>query len=159
MKVLVFSDSHGNVSNMVAAVERQAPDMVIHLGDCWQDGERLQMAFPQLPLEQVNGNCDRCPQGVWEKYIAIGARTALLCHGHTFGVKHGYGAAIEAAQKAGVDLLLFGHTHCADLDQIGPLYLMNPGSVGDPYRGSYGLIELNDKGGIECRIIPNEREE
>ena len=135
MKVVVFSDSHGNVSNMIAAVERQKPDLAIHLGDCWQDGERLSMAFPRLPLEQVNGNCDRFSQGVWERLIAVGGRTALICHGHTYGVKSGYGAAIGAAQRAGVDLLLFGHTHRAEVQRIGPLWLMNPGSVGEPFRG------------------------
>lgn len=157
MKIVVFSDSHGNVSNMIAAVERQAPDMAIHLGDCWEDGDRLRMAFPQLPLEQVNGNCDFRPQGVWEKYIALGSRTALICHSHTFGVKSGYGAAIEAAKKAGVDVLLFGHTHSAVVERMGPLWLMNPGSVGDPLWGSYGVITVDERG-IDCRVVPNEKE-
>jgi hypothetical protein len=144
---------------MIAAVERQAPDMAIHLGDCWQDGERLRMAFPQLPMEQVNGNCDRFPQGVWEKHILVGSKTALICHGHTYRVKSGYGAAVSAAQKAGVDLLLFGHTHRAAVERIGSLHLMNPGSVGDRLQGSYGMILIDSQGGVECRIMPNEREE
>ena len=38
MKVLVLSDSHGNIFNMIQAVEREAPRMVFHLGDCWRDG-------------------------------------------------------------------------------------------------------------------------
>lgn len=36
MKVLVFSDSHGNLDNMVRAVEREGAetlDTIIHLGD------------------------------------------------------------------------------------------------------------------------------
>lgn len=55
MKVLVLSDSHGNIANMVQAVERESPRMVFHLGDCWRDGERLHDRFPELPLEQVPG--------------------------------------------------------------------------------------------------------
>ena len=35
-RILVLSDSHGNVNNMVTAVGRLHPDMIIHLGDCWQ---------------------------------------------------------------------------------------------------------------------------
>lgn len=158
MKILVFSDSHGNVSNMAAAVERQAPDLVLHLGDCWQDADRLRMAFPGLPMEQVNGNCDFMPKGVWEKCISAGGKNILLCHGHTYGVKAGYDTAIAAARRLGVDLLLFGHTHQAVTEQAGPLTLMNPGSVGDPLRGSYGLLLLDGRGGMECRIVPNERE-
>ena len=33
-KVLVLSDSHGNVGNMIRAVKREEPDMILHLGDC-----------------------------------------------------------------------------------------------------------------------------
>ena len=50
MKVLVLSDSHGNIFNMIQAVEREAPRMVFHLGDCWRDGERLHDRFPELPF-------------------------------------------------------------------------------------------------------------
>ena len=48
MKVLVLSDSHGNVSNMIRAVEREAPRMILHLGDCWRDAERLRDRFPEI---------------------------------------------------------------------------------------------------------------
>ena len=58
MKYLVLSDSHGNVDNMARAVEREKPDGIIHLGDCWRDAEELHELFPRLPLEQVPGNCD-----------------------------------------------------------------------------------------------------
>lgn len=40
-RILVLSDSHGNVNNMVTAVSRLHPDMIIHLGDCWADAEQL----------------------------------------------------------------------------------------------------------------------
>ena len=33
-RILVLSDSHGNVNNMVTAVGRLHPDMIIHLGRC-----------------------------------------------------------------------------------------------------------------------------
>ena len=46
MKYLVLSDSHGNVDNMVRAVEREKPDGIIHLGDCWRDAEELNELFP-----------------------------------------------------------------------------------------------------------------
>ena len=49
MKYLVLSDSHGNVDNMVRAVEREKPDGIIHLGDCWRDAEELHELFPRLP--------------------------------------------------------------------------------------------------------------
>ena len=41
MKYLVLSDSHGNVDNMVRAVELVKPQGIIHLGDGWRDVEEL----------------------------------------------------------------------------------------------------------------------
>ena len=67
MKYLVLSDSHGNVDNMVRAVEREKPDGIIHLGDCWRDaeeqhelahsgaGEPAQL-LPEPVLDQTVGN-------------------------------------------------------------------------------------------------------
>ena len=37
MTILVLSDSHGNVGNMIRAVEQVQPDQVLHLGDCQRD--------------------------------------------------------------------------------------------------------------------------
>ena len=60
-RILVLSDSHGNVNNMIYAVKETDPDMIIHLGDCWTDAARLKTKFPHIPMEQVPGNCD-CSQ-------------------------------------------------------------------------------------------------
>ena len=58
MKLLVLSDSHGNVDNMVLAVERTHPDWILHLGDVVRDGDALHSRFPEIPFAQVSGNCD-----------------------------------------------------------------------------------------------------
>ena len=58
MKILVFSDSHGNEDNMIRAVERERPftlDAIVHLGDGWRDAEALHRLYPRIPLEQVAG--------------------------------------------------------------------------------------------------------
>lgn len=54
MKYLVLSDSHGNVDNMVRAVELVKPHGIIHLGDGWRDAEELRELFPACRLS-------RCP--------------------------------------------------------------------------------------------------
>jgi putative phosphoesterase len=88
-RILVLSDSHGNVNNMVTAVGRLHPDMIIHLGDCWADAEQLHRKFPMTVMEQVPGNCD-CRQEVQERILLIEGKKILICHGHTFNVKAGY---------------------------------------------------------------------
>ena len=146
MKILVLSDSHGNISNMLQAVEREQPRMVFHLGDCWRDGERLHSRLPDLPFEQVVGNCDFRGIRPVEKLVFLEDRRVLLCHGHTYGVKSGMGGAIAAARAQGVDALLFGHTHEAFCDLLEDLWVMNPGSIGSLLSPTYGIIRITEAG-------------
>ena len=43
---------------MLAAIEEQKPDMVLHLGDYVRDAEAIAAYFPALDLRYVRGNCD-----------------------------------------------------------------------------------------------------
>lgn len=131
MKYLVLSDSHGNVDNMVRAVELVKPQGIIHLGDGWRDVEELRELFPSLPLEQVPGNCDF-------------GRFEALEHGHTLGVKTGLLRAQYRALEMNADILLFGHTHVPLVDAASRPMMMNPGSIGDPRRPTYGVLEFRD---------------
>ena len=143
MKILVFSDSHGNLENMVQAVEREQPRMIFHLGDGWRDAQRLQDRFPDIPLEQVPGNCDFMKKEEPERLLVIKGRRILLCHGHTLGVKYSLVQAMETAREKDLDLFLFGHTHDALVDRRGKTWLMNPGSIGD-FHPSYGIVTIEE---------------
>ncbi len=151
MKILVFSDSHGNREDMVLAVEAQRPDAVFHLGDCWRDAEDIACAFPNLPLYQVPGNCDWFQvDGVpTEKVVILGRVRFMLCHGHVFGVKSGYSTAVDRARRAEADVLLCGHTHRPYFEQFGSVQVFNPGSVRDG--GTYGVITV-ENGMASCSV-------
>lgn len=58
MRILVLSDSHGNVDNMARAVELTAPDRVLHLGDCQRDLTACGGGSRRCPWRGVRGNCD-----------------------------------------------------------------------------------------------------
>ena len=146
MRILVMSDSHGGVGNMVRCVELTEPDCVIHLGDCLRDAERLQERFPRLTIITVPGNCDYGSFDEPERLIELGGKRILMMHGHTRGVKYDIQRAVYAAREVGADVLLFGHTHRPLVDFDGKLYVMNPGTVGG--RGNsatYGIITINDR--------------
>ena len=78
-RVLVLSDSHGNLNNMIYAVKTVSPELIIHLGDCWADATLLQKKFPNIPMEQVPGNCD-CTQEFAERVLLIEGKSVLICH-------------------------------------------------------------------------------
>ena len=144
-KILVLSDSHGNVNNMVTAVRNTHPDQIIHLGDCWVDAEKLHQQFPMIMMEQVPGNCDGSQEPV-ERILLIEGKRILICHGHTFNVKAGYLNLEYAAEERRVDAALFGHTHRVFYDKHNRVSYMNPGSIGSPPYGvpaSYGILQVD----------------
>lgn len=150
MKILVFSDSHGEQEDMILTVEAEQPDAVFHLGDVWRDGEELEYAFPNLLIYQVPGNCDWRMDGYpTERTVELGGVRFLLCHGHVFGVKSGYSTAVSRARLAGADVLLCGHTHDPFYQDYGGLQLLNPGST--RYSHTYGRI-LVETGIAACSI-------
>lgn len=153
MKVLIFSDSHGNLGNMVSMVEKLRPDLILHLGDGWRDAEELRHAYPDIPLEQVPGNCDACAGGPVERVLTLQGRRIFFCHGHTLAVKAGLGPLLRRAEELEADVALFGHTHQPDRGQVGQMLWMNPGSVGS-WRPSCGLLELEADGTIRDRLLP-----
>ena len=106
MKILVFSDSHGNEDNMIRAVERERPstlDAIVHLGDGWRDAEALHRLYPRIPLEQVPGNCDLGRFEESERVVFFGDCRVLLCHGHTLGVKSSLLRASYEARERGAE--------------------------------------------------------
>lgn len=144
MKVLVVSDSHGKVDNLIRAVELTHPDYVLHLGDCQRDLEKLRQTFPMLPMEGVPGNCDygSCDQP--ERLIELGGVRILMLHGHTRGVKSDVMRAVWTARECGAQVLLFGHTHRPMVDNDGALLVLNPGAAGDPLRPTCGLLTIKN---------------
>ena len=144
MKILVVSDSHGAVENLRRAVERERPELALHLGDGWHDAEALRRRYPELPLEQVPGNCDFRNAGTAVRVLELEGKRVMLCHGHTLGVKSGLGILLREAQERGADVALFGHTHKPFVELRGGVLLFNPGSIGDYRRPTYGTLLVGD---------------
>ena len=144
MDILVLSDSHGAVAPMVRAVELAIPDLILHLGDRWRDGERLRDRFPDIPLEQVPGNCDFLSDAPTEQLLVLGGKRILMCHGHTYRVKTSLLLAGFAAEEQQLDLFLFGHTHRPLVDRRGRTLFLNPGSIGDAVRPFYATVTIRD---------------
>ena len=133
---------------MYAAIDRHDPHQVIHLGDLMDDAEEVARHYPATPFCLVPGNCDGWTADPIKKQITLRGKSILLSHGHRWGVKRGYAAAIANARVVGADILLFGHTHVPECEQLEDgLWMMNPG----PARSSYGLIEIED-GTISCTL-------
>ena len=153
MKILVLSDSPGNLEHMVQAVEKEQPRMILHLGDCWPDAERLRRRFPHIPLEQVPGNCDYRSAQEAERLLFIEDKRVMICHGHTLGMKQSLLRAGYKSEEENLDLLLFGHTHLPMVDLRGKTWFVNPGSIGDYFRPFYAVVTI-ENGKIDAHTYP-----
>lgn len=154
MKILVFSDSHGELSFMENVVRRECPDQIFHLGDHDRDAEDLERMFPKIPIAAVRGNCDYYSFTPETRLIRLGGCHFFLCHGHTFGVKTSYLRAAYAALEKRADFLLCGHTHEPYLEENEDMCLtiLNPGSCGFSYP-TYGRVTLEPGKRPEARLI------
>jgi hypothetical protein len=145
LKIIVLSDSHGDVANMVSVIEREIPDLVLHLGDHYADAEELTWAYPELTIYKVPGNCDWHCHAANEQKVTIEGVSMLLCHGHEYGVKYGLSDLAWHAHEAGVTYALFGHTHQAHSEKRNGVWLCNPGSCSSmSAHPTYGVLDVED---------------
>ena len=148
MRILVMSDSHGCINNMLYAADKESPDMILHTGDCISDCKDVTRMYPEIPLRSVRGNCDRGYKGLDIDEFVLEDKRFMMTHGHLFGVKMGLTNIKNAALERGVDILLFGHTHMQYYNVSDNIIMLNPGSVGVGTR-EYAILEIKN-GVIEC---------
>jgi uncharacterized protein len=157
MKILVMSDTHGDIKKAEEAIRKNKDvNLVVHLGDYFRDAMKLAEIFPDIPVEYIYGNSDFMIEDVpAEKLLEISGRKIFITHGHRYSVKWDYEKLHRKAKDMHVDLLLFGHTHVADIVKNGRYSLVNPGSISDPrggdYNETYAIIDIEDEV-IESRL-------
>jgi len=158
MKVGVFSDSHGNLIALKKALDQMgAVDVIIHLGDYVEDALYLR-TLTNIPIHILKGNMDQFTEaGSPYLFTTIGGFKFFATHGHQYGVKNNLDQLYHAAREKNAEVIVFGHTHEAFMQDDGQILIMNPGSIGAPRRGdpeSYGLITTYEDGDINGEIFP-----
>ena len=158
MKILVLSDSHGNVSKMEKAVIAENPDYIIHLGDLTKDAYALKGLFPSIPFIGVPGNCDYESEKPNELLEEIEGIRFLILHGHTRNVKYGLMSLMMLALEKEARIVLFGHTHEPLIEETESTIFINPGSVGSArpfgHKNTYAVIIIkNDNIIPEIKVV------
>ena len=144
IKILVFSDSHGRVSNIIEAIEKHPNcSLVIFLGDGLRDIVHAEDKFPNITFFKVKGNCDLVAGDTpKEAILDLDGIKVLITHGDKYHVKYGLATILYAGAEKEVDAILFGHTHLpvelCEYVADKRIQLFNPGSIGAC--GTYGVI-------------------
>lgn len=147
MRLLVVSDTHGQAPLPLIADLARDCDLMVHLGDGFNDGQKLSLMQP-TPIIQVLGNSDLPLSVVPEKLIELEGWTVLLTHGHRYGVKRSLVDLIGHADEQGAQLVLFGHVHRRHWETAGRVKAFCPSSAAYNYDGtppSVGILEITKR--------------
>ncbi len=146
MKILVFSDTHGDLARMTKCIQKH-PDaeIIVHCGDGEDQSRRAQLMYPEKKVVRVRGNCDLGSKLEAVEFFNVLDKKIMVTHGHYYDVKYGLNQIYHAAAEEGADIVLFGHTHMAHNEYKNGIYLFNPGNCSG-WRPSYGVIEITQKG-------------
>lgn len=124
MLIGLIADTHG-LARPEALRALEGADLILHAGDV--GGQEVLDALAAIaPVRAVYGNVD----------MVHGLRAAIDCtlagvrvhvsHGHELGrpTPEGLAARYDA------DIIVFGHTHRALIQQVGGTLVVNPGAAG-----------------------------
>ncbi len=92
MKILVMSDTHGNLENAKYVLEEvisTGVKTVLHCGDYISDARLLQKFYPEIEVYGVYGNCDVGFGGAYSEVVTLEGVAIYMSHGHKYGVKWG----------------------------------------------------------------------
>ena len=159
MRIGVLSDTHGHTLNTLSAVrmlESLEVEAVLHCGDIGTS--EIPPLLAAWPAHYVFGNCDpdhrqlrtaiesagHTCHGLFGE-IELGGRRIALLHSHLE-------QQFRAARTPGkYDLVCYGHTHVARIEQLGTTTVLNPGAL---YRANPHSIAVVDLTKLEATIVP-----
>ena len=143
MKFFVISDTHGDVETAIQVYNTLAGiDRILHLGDYARDGWLLESRLG-VPVTALKGNMDGSYSNEDYQLMNTEFGKIYLSHGHMEAVKYGPENLLYKASSLGCKAALYGHTHIPVFEDLGGMYLLNPGSLTHPRggrRGSYAIV-------------------
>ena len=150
MRIVILSDTHCMVNDAIERLRLLKPDVLIHLGDHTADAEQIHAAVPGIPMYCVKGNCDPYSKEPAERVLEFAGHRIFAVHGHRFGVKDGLLRLYYAGLEHRADIILYGHTHVADVAEKDGVLVLNPGSSGNG--GTLAVLRL-EEGEREATIL------
>lgn len=148
MKIGIIADTHGYFLPELISYFQDV-ELIIHAGDI---GSMTVVNSLEscAKLEAIRGNMDR--DRIWdefpdEKLINVLDLRVLVIHRLPYDYK-------RVAQENDIDVLVFGHTHVAEVINKDDLLLINPGSAGkNSLNKTVVIMEIGDKKEISTEII------
>lgn len=150
---MIASDSHGRTDRL-KQLEKVKADLYLFAGDLTDDPEKINSWTAIAGNNDIYLGVDLPEAAV----IPVDGHQILLVHGHQFPSSGRKIRLARLARQYDCDIVVYGHSHVPDMDQVDGVVLLNPGSV---YRSrdsgptSYMMLHL-DKDKAEAEIIRKE---
>lgn len=155
MKFLVISDTHGSIEEAETVYRSLSGiNQIIHLGDYQRDGWLLENRLG-VPVTALKGNMDGSYSNDDYRIIDTEFGKIYLSHGHMEAVKYSTHNLLYKAASLGCKAAFYGHTHTPLFEDLGGMYLLNPGSLTRPRgsrQGSYAVINTG-KDSFDAEIM------
>jgi putative phosphoesterase len=153
MKIGIVSDTHRNKENLNLAVDwlqkRQRISMLFHLGDDYSDVMDLTERY--IEVVQVPGIYDKEYTGK-----SVAATMIESIQGLDILLVHALDKDLKRQDALRSNIILFGHTHHAEIRLEDGVLYVNPGHLKGPMDKnvppSFGLIDIQDKN-VNVKII------
>lgn len=143
-RILVFSDTHGDISLCKDIIEKIPSDIILHAGDYVTDAQNLKKLYPDKRIEYVKGNGDAFSYAPSNAVIELDRIRIFITHGHNEQVKTDteLKKLIAVTKENNCTVAVFGHTHIGLEREEDGIKILNPGS--SKYGRCYGVIEIED---------------
>jgi len=164
MLIGIMSDTHDNVprtKDAVARLNREKVDLVLHAGDI--NSPFIIAVLKDLESEMIGvfGNNDGDRQQLIKKcteygHISFrGTFTRFTAGNLSVGLIHGSDRELLDTLIAGrsFDLLVYGHSHQADIQTHGTMLAVNPGEVCGYLTGN-STVAIVDTAHRQATIVP-----
>jgi putative phosphoesterase len=146
----IMSDSHDNVEAVKDAVRffnSQSCELVIHAGDFVAPFAAKELRYLSCSVKAVFGNCDGEKKGLRKVIQSFGeikeAPFEFFFHEMTFFLTHVHTQVDRVASSGKYDVVIFGHTHEADIRRRRGALLINPGETGGWLSGIRSVAVLD----------------
>jgi len=117
----VVSDTHGLLRDSVRAALRDV-ELIIHAGDIGSQS-LLEELESIAPVVAVCGNVD-------SELSGLSSTETISVNDHLIYVLHDLATLDLVPEKAGISMVISGHSHKARIDKKSGVFYINPGSAG-----------------------------
>lgn len=150
MKILVISDTHGNINNIrhvLGFAKSENMDAIFHCGDFSTAQNVAEVLCSGLPLYAVTGNADEARyEEIWsalEQAVERGDTVEFTFDGRKIAMGHQPAKVREFLESGNFDAVFFGHLHYSSKKIVGNTLVVNPGALGNTKNPSFAVYDTS----------------